>query len=92
LQGGTHAPFLMLYPGKASKVVGTDVFHAAILVSVTGLAHAASGGVEWGLVPVLLAGSVPGVLIGSRLASVVPARSLRTGLAALLLLTGYRMF
>jgi hypothetical protein len=91
--GSLLAPFLMmLFPSRTSKVVGTDVCHAAILVSVTGLAHATSGGVEWGLVPVLLAGSIPGVLLGSRLAAWVPAKPLRTGMAALLLVTGYRMF
>ncbi len=91
--GSLLAPFLLLlYPSKTSKVVGTDVFHAAILVSVTGIAHATSGGVEWTLVPWLLAGSIPGVLLGSRIAAHVPARPLRTGLAAVLLLTGYWMF
>jgi len=91
--GSLLAPFLMmLYPTKTSKVVGTDVFHAAILVSVTGLVHSTSSGVEWALIPSLLAGSIPGVLLGSRLATHVPAIPLRTGLAALLLLTGYRMF
>ena len=90
--GSLMAPFLMLlYPSKTSKVVGTDVFHAAILVSVTGLVHGISGGVEWNLVPVLLAGSIPGVLAGSRLAPLVPARPLRIGLAAVLLWTGYQM-
>ena len=70
--GSLLAPFLMLlYPSKTAKVVGTDVFHAAILVSVTGLVHGVSGGVEWNLVPVLLAGSIPGVLVGSRLAPLV---------------------
>ena len=91
--GSLLAPFLMLlYPSKTSRVVGTDVFHAAVLVSVTGLAHATSGGVEWDLVPTLLMGSVPGVLLGSRLATRIPARPLRTGLAALLLVTGLRMY
>ena len=91
--GSLLAPFLMLlYPSKTSKVVGTDVFHAAILVSVTGIAHATSGGVEWQLVPWLLAGSIPGVLLGSRVAAHIPARPLRTGLAAVLLFTGYWMF
>jgi uncharacterized protein len=91
--GSLLASFLMmLYPSKTAKVVGTDVCHAALLVSVTGIAHAASGGVEWNLIPLLLPGSVPGVLLGSRLAVYVPARPLRTGLAAVLLLTGYRMF
>ena len=90
--GSLLAPFLlMLYPSKTSKVVGTDVCHAAVLISVTGIAHATSGGVEWSLVPFLLLGSIPGVLLGSRLSTRVPARPLRTGLAALLLLTGYRM-
>jgi hypothetical protein len=90
--GSLLAPFLlMLYPGKTAKVVGTDVFHAAVLISVTGLAHAASGSVEWDLVPTLLAGSIPGVLLGSRLALYIPPRPLRTGLAAVLLLTGLRM-
>jgi uncharacterized membrane protein YfcA len=91
--GSLLAPFLMmLYPTKTAKVVGTDVFHAAVLVSVTGIAHATSGGVEWPLVPLLLTGSIPGVLLGSWVASRVPARPLRTGLAALLLVTGYQMF
>jgi hypothetical protein len=91
--GSLLAPFLMLLdPAKTAKVVGTDVFHAAILVSVTGLAHATSGGVEWALIPSLLAGSIPGVLLGSKLAIYIPARPLRTGLAALLMVTGYRMF
>ena len=90
--GSLLAPFLlMLYPSKTAKIVGTDVFHAAVLVSVTGIAHAASGGVEWDLIPTLLAGSIPGVLLGSRLAVYIPARPLRTGLAAVLLLTGFRM-
>jgi uncharacterized membrane protein YfcA len=91
--GSLLAPFLMmLYPSKTSKVVGTDVFHAALLVSVTGITHASSSGVEWSLVPMLLAGSIPGVLLGSKLSVHVPARPLRTTLAALLLFTGYRMF
>ncbi len=90
--GSLLAPFLlMLYPSKTAKIVGTDIFHAALLVSVTGIAHAASGGVEWSLVPTLLAGSVPGVLLGSRLAVYIPARPLRTTLAAVLLLTGIHM-
>jgi len=91
--GSLLAPFLMmLFPSKTSKVVGTDVFHAAVLVSVTGMAHATASGVEWSLVPTLLAGSIPGVLLGSKLAVHIPARPLRTSLAALLLFTGYRMF
>jgi len=90
--GSLLAPFLMmLYPVKTAKVVGTDVFHAALLVSVTGIVHAGSGGVGWRLIPFLLLGSISGVLIGSRIAVFIPARPLRAGLAILLLATGFRM-
>jgi len=90
--GSLLAPFLLLlYPATTNKVVGTDVFHAAILVSVAAIAHAGGSGVQWSLVPTLLAGSIPGVLLGSKLAVYVPARPLRTGLATLLLVTGIRM-
>jgi uncharacterized membrane protein YfcA len=47
--------------------------------------------VEWRLVPVLLAGSIPGVLIGSKLAVHVPTEWLRGGLAVLLAATGARL-
>jgi hypothetical protein len=91
--GSLLAPFLMmLYPTRSSTVVGTDVFHAALLVTATGLLHAASSGVEWSLVPVLLAGSIPGVMLGSKLAVRVPSYPLRLGLASVLLFSGYRMF
>jgi hypothetical protein len=90
--GSLLAPFLMmLYPSKTSRVVGTDVFHGAILVAATGFTHSLSSGVEWNLIPSLLAGSLPGVMLGSKLATRVPSIPLRTGMAALLLVTGYRM-
>jgi uncharacterized protein len=91
--GSMLAPFLMvLFPKQISRVTGTDVFHAAILVTVTGLFYSLKSGVEWNLVPLLLAGSIPGVVIGSRLSVHVPAWPLRTGMAALLMVTGYRIF
>lgn len=91
--GSLLAPFLMtLFPSRPSQVAGTDIFHAAILVAVTGSVHSLSHGVEWNLLPFLLAGSVPGVLIGSRLTIHVPSRPLRTGMAAIIMVTGYRMF
>ncbi|MBI1786699.1 MAG: sulfite exporter TauE/SafE family protein [Acidobacteria bacterium] len=90
--GSLMVPFLMLvFPLSPAKVVGTDVFHAAILVSVTGLAHSAAGPVDWRLVAQLLTGSVPGVMLGSHLAPRVPAKALRAGLAVALLATGIKM-
>lgn len=87
--GALLVPFLIcVYPLSPAKVVGTDVFHAAILVTVTGLAHAQGGAVDWVLAATLLAGSIPGVSIGTWLAPRAPVRILRAGLASLLLITG----
>lgn len=49
------------------RVVGTDVFHAAILLWVAATAHFAAGGVDVALMINLLLGSIPGVWIGARL-------------------------
>lgn len=90
--GSLIAPFLMLmYSEKVSRVVGTDVFHAAILVIVTAVFYVGRGQVEWPLVPMLLAGSVPGVMVGSYLAPRVPTRALRLSLGFLLFATGIKM-
>lgn len=87
--GALLVPFLIcVYPLSPAKVVGTDVFHAAILVTVTGLAHAQGGAVDWVLAATLLAGSIPGVSLGTWAAPRAPVRILRAGLASLLLITG----
>ncbi|MDP2727894.1 MAG: sulfite exporter TauE/SafE family protein, partial [Dehalococcoidia bacterium] len=76
--GSLIVPFLALvYPISASRVVGTDVFQASMLVSVAALAHLYSGSVDLPLAGNLLLGSIPGVLLGSRLASRAPDRILR---------------
>jgi uncharacterized protein len=57
-------------------------------VSITGLAHAQGGAVDWQLAATLLAGSIPGVTLGTWIAPRAPVRMLRAGLASLLLITG----
>ena len=47
------------------RVVGTDVFHAAVLLWAASIGHIASGNVDFGLMFNLLAGSIPGVWIGT---------------------------
>lgn len=76
------------FPLAARRVVGTDIFHAAMLVWAAGLAHAVSGNVELGTVAALLVGSVPGVLVGSRLTGLLPERPVRLALGSVLLLSG----
>jgi uncharacterized membrane protein YfcA len=67
------------------RVVGTDVFHAAVLLWVAGLAHWVSGNVDFALMGNILIGSIPGVLIGSQLVTRVPSAGLRAALGCVLL-------
>jgi len=67
------------------RVVGTDVFHAAMLLWVAGFAHFVSGNVDLGLMANILLGSLPGVWIGTQLIDRVPANGLRPALGCVLL-------
>jgi uncharacterized membrane protein YfcA len=67
------------------RVVGTDVFHAAILLWVAGFAHFASGNVDLVLMANLLLGSLPGVWLGAALLSRVPQAGLRPALGVVML-------
>jgi hypothetical protein len=69
---------LVLFPLRAHKVVGTDIFHAAALLYVAGAGHWLAGNVDFGLLFWLLLGSIPGVLIGGRLAPAHARRCART--------------
>jgi uncharacterized membrane protein YfcA len=67
------------------RVVGTDVFHAAVLLWAAGLAHVVAGNVDFGLMANILVGSLPGVLAGEWLARRVPAGGLRPALGCVML-------
>ena len=79
---------LVLFPLRAHKVLGTDIFHAAALLYVAGFGHFIAGNVDMGAVGWLLIGSIPGILIGSQLSVSVPDRLLRGALATVLGLSG----
>ncbi|HJS97338.1 MAG TPA: sulfite exporter TauE/SafE family protein [Solirubrobacteraceae bacterium] len=66
------------------RVVGTDIFHAAVLLWAAGIAHWVSGNVDFGLALNILLGSVPGVLIGSQLSVKIPTGFLRNALGTVL--------
>ena len=70
------------------RVVGTDVAHAALLLWVAALAHVASGNVDFALAGTILIGSVPGVWIGTSIATKLPERGLRPALGIVLLSSG----
>jgi hypothetical protein len=67
------------------RVVGTDVFHAAVLLWVAGFAHFVSGNVDLGLMGTILLGSIPGVWLGTALVTRVPSAGLRAALGCVLL-------
>jgi uncharacterized protein len=82
---------LLVFPLTAAKIVGTDIFHAAALLWVAGLSHLLHGNVDLVAMGWLLVGSVPGVLLGSRLTVRLPEVPLRIGLASVLLLSGVKL-
>lgn len=74
------------------RVVGTDVFHAAILLWAAGLAHLVSGNVDGGLMVNILIGSLPGVWVGSGLILHVPQEGLRPILGMVMLGSALAIF
>jgi uncharacterized protein len=70
------------------RVVGTDIFHAAVLLWAAGLAHWGAGNVDFGLVGTILLGSIPGVLVGGKLALKTGKNLLRGALSAVLIASG----
>jgi uncharacterized protein len=70
------------------RVVGTDVFHAALLLWVAAIAHLFSGNVDLMLTLTILIGSLPGVWIGTHLSTRLPERGLRPALGVVLLSAG----
>ncbi len=83
---------LMLYPKLPTvRIVGSDIAHAVPLTLIAGAGHWFIGSIDWPLLASLLLGSVPGIAIGSQLASRVPDRVLRPVLAGTLAIVGARL-
>jgi uncharacterized protein len=87
---GTVIAILLIavYRLSPKKVVGTDVFHAAILLWAAGIAHWVGGNVDFVLAGNILLGSIPGVVIGASLSDRAPQGFLRTALGLVLIGSG----
>lgn len=70
------------------RVVGTDVFHAAVLLWAAGAAHWVGGNIDFALAATILAGSIPGVVVGTNLSVKTPQVFLRYALAVVLIASG----
>jgi uncharacterized membrane protein YfcA len=91
--GTLIAVFLIAYYRMVPrKVVGTDVFHAAILLWAAAIAHIVAGNVDFGLVGAILIGSIPGVWIGSHLSVKLPSGVLRTALGTVMIAAALALF
>jgi uncharacterized protein len=87
---GTVIAILLIavYRLTPRRVVGTDVFHAAILLWAAGVAHWVGGNVDFVLAGNILLGSIPGVIVGSYYAARAPVSFLRTALGVVLIASG----
>jgi uncharacterized membrane protein YfcA len=79
---------IMLFRLTPQRVVGTDVFHAAVLLWAAAIAHIIAGNVDFALAGTILLGSIPGVWIGSGLTMKLPVGVMRATLACVLLAAG----
>jgi uncharacterized membrane protein YfcA len=79
---------ILLFRLAPRRIVGTDVFHAAILLWAASIAHVVSGNVDFGLAGNILVGSIPGVWVGSALALRLPEGALRPTLGIVLVAAG----
>jgi uncharacterized membrane protein YfcA len=87
---GTVIAILLIavYRLSPKKVVGTDVFHAAILLWAAGIAHWIGGNVDFTLAANILIGSIPGVVIGASLSDRAPQGFIRIALGLVLMGSG----
>lgn len=83
----------LLYPTLMTRrLIGTDIVHAVPLTLVSGLGHLSMGNTDLGLLGMLLAGSLPGIALGSRLTGRLPDRVLRVALAIILAFAAWQLF
>ena len=92
--GSLTLPLLLLVLSTAQirRLVGTDVAFAVVLLVPAIIGHWRLGDVNFKLAGLLLAGSIPGVLVGTPLAVRLPERVFRVGLAVILVVVGLRLF
>lgn len=83
---------LLLFPLlPLPRIVAADIAYAVPLTLVAGLGHASLGSVDWPLLAKLLAGSLPGIWLGTRLMRHTPERLVRSALSVLLAYAGLKL-
>jgi uncharacterized membrane protein YfcA len=84
---------LALYPLRLSgdRLVATDIAHALPVTVIAAASHAMLGHVDSEVLTLLLLGSIPGVLLASRIAVRIPPQLTHTLIAIMLALVSERM-
>ena len=83
---------LILHPKMpAGRVVGSDIAHAVPLTLLAGAGHWLLGSIDWPLLGTLLLGSLPGIVLGSYLATRARDAVVRIALASVLTIVGVRL-
>ena len=70
------------------KLVGTDLVQAVPLVLAAAISNIQLNGLDWSITLPLIIGSVPGSMIGSRIAPRVPQSVIRRGIVIVLTVSG----
>lgn len=83
---------LFLYPLRMvpHRLVATDIVHAIPLAVIAGLGYLMAGMVDFSMLGSLLVGSIPAVIVGSKLSHRASPRWVRLALAATLLMAGFK--
>jgi len=83
---------VLLYPKlPTARIVGSDIAHAVPLTLVAGIGHWFLGSINVDVLISLLAGSIPGILIGSYAAVRIPEMALRLVLAGTLVIVAAKL-
>lgn len=83
---------VLLYPRLPTpRIVGSDIAHAVPLTLIAGTGHWLLASVDTGILGALLIGSLPGILVGSQLATRFPDPALRFALATALVIGGGKL-
>jgi len=83
---------IILYPRlPMARIIGSDIAHAVPLTLIAGVGHWMIGTIDWHIFGSLLAGSLPGIILGSYVAVRVPESALRLLLAATLIVVAGKL-
>jgi uncharacterized membrane protein YfcA len=80
---------LYLFSISGNELVGTDIAHAFFLTTIGGLVYFSHGNVEFITVLQLTLGSIPGVIVGSKITRIIPPKILRSIILVTIMVSGF---